>query len=80
MGIDTSEIFKIFTYFQAIVPIITGSDVPKEKMDSAMEDLTLSLKVFEEKFLDDRPFIIGEKISLADLVAIVEIMQVTLHL
>ncbi|CAB1319613.1 unnamed protein product [Coregonus sp. 'balchen'] len=60
---------------KAIVPIITGSEVPKEKMDSAMEDLTLSLKVFEEKFLDDRPFIIGEKISLADLVAIVEIMQ-----
>ncbi|KAM9546181.1 glutathione S-transferase theta-1a [Salvelinus alpinus] len=65
---------KVF-WFRAIVPIITGSDVPKEKMDSAMEDLTLSLKVFEEKFLDDRPFIIGEKISLADLVAIVEIMQ-----
>lgn len=62
-------------WFRGIIPIITGSEVPKEKMDSAMEDLTTTLKVFEEKFLQDRPFIIGEQISLADLVAIVEIMQ-----
>ncbi|CAB1321777.1 unnamed protein product [Coregonus sp. 'balchen'] len=62
---------KVF-WFRAIVPIITGAEVPKEKIDSALEE---SLKVFEEKFLEDRPFIIGEKISLADLVAIVEIMQ-----
>lgn len=56
--------------------MVTGAPVPKEKMDSAMEDLNVSLKTFEEKFLQNRPFIIGEKISLADLVAIVEIMQV----
>ncbi|XP_010874550.1 glutathione S-transferase theta-1a [Esox lucius] len=65
---------KVF-WFRAMVPILSGSEVPKEKMNSAMEDLTLSLKVFHEKFLEDKPFIIGEKISLADLVAIVEIMQ-----
>lgn len=56
--------------------MVTGTPVPKEKMDSALEDLNMSLKTFEEKFLQDRPFIIGEKISLADLVAIVETMQV----
>ncbi len=45
-------------------------------MDAAVEDLNASLKTFEDKFLQSRPFIIGDKISLADLVAIVEIMQV----
>lgn len=60
--------------------MVTGAPVPKERMDSALEDLNTSLKIFEEKFLQDRPFIIGEKISLADLVAIVEIMQVKIAL
>ncbi|KAI7797709.1 glutathione S-transferase theta-1a [Triplophysa rosa] len=62
-------------WFRGVLPVVTGTPVPKEKMDSALEDLNMSLKTFEEKFLQDNPFIIGEKISLADLVAIVEIMQ-----
>ncbi|XP_036434571.1 glutathione S-transferase theta-1a [Colossoma macropomum] len=65
---------KVF-WFRGVLPAVTGAPVPKEKMDSAVEDLNMSLKLFEEKFLQDRPFVVGEKISLADLVAIVEIMQ-----
>lgn len=54
-----------------------GIDVPKEKMDGALEDLNASLNLIEENFLQDRPFIVGDQMSLADLVAIVEIMQVS---
>lgn len=53
-----------------------GEEVPKEKMAAALEDLDGSLKLIEEKFLEERPFVAGDEISLADLVAIVEVMQV----
>lgn len=53
-----------------------GVDVPQDKLDEAIEDLNGSLNILEEKFLQDRPFIAGDQISLADLVAIVEVMQV----
>lgn len=54
---------------------MTGSEVPKVKMDSAMEDLNTSLTLLENYFLQNKAFIIGDKISVADVVAIVEIMQ-----
>ncbi|KAL7391512.1 hypothetical protein ABVT39_010300 [Epinephelus coioides] len=66
-----SKVFLLRGFF----PLIMGSEVPKEKMDAAVEDLNQSLTMLEEKFLQNKPFIIGDKISLADLVAIVEIMQ-----
>ena len=61
---------------KAVVPVVTGVAVPKEKMDSALEDLKQTMDLFQSKFLKDSSFIAGEEVSLADLVAIVEIMQV----
>uniref|UniRef100_A0A3B3VI36 glutathione transferase n=1 Tax=Poecilia latipinna TaxID=48699 RepID=A0A3B3VI36_9TELE len=62
-------------WMRVMIPKIMGIDVPKEKMDGALEDLNASLTLIEENFLQDRPFIVGDQMSLADLVAIVEIMQ-----
>ncbi|KAI4820038.1 hypothetical protein KUCAC02_028031 [Chaenocephalus aceratus] len=65
---------KVFL-LKAVFPVIMGSEVPKEKMDTAVQDLNQSLQMLEDKFLQNKPFIVGDKISVADLVAIVEIIQ-----
>uniref|UniRef100_A0A8C7YA04 Glutathione S-transferase theta 1a n=1 Tax=Oryzias sinensis TaxID=183150 RepID=A0A8C7YA04_9TELE len=62
-------------YLQTLFPAIMGSEVSKEKMDMALEDLRQSLDLLEEKFLQDKLFLISNKISLADVLAVVEVMQ-----
>ncbi|KAG9335356.1 hypothetical protein JZ751_005276 [Albula glossodonta] len=74
-GDFTLHVHLLLSGPQLLIPLAMEIEVPKEKMDSAMEDLDGSLKIFEEKFLQDQAFIAGDKISIADLVAIVEIMQ-----
>ncbi|XP_040897525.1 glutathione S-transferase theta-1a [Toxotes jaculatrix] len=66
-----AKVFLLRTMF----PVIMGFEVPKEKMDAAVEDLNQSLNLLEEKFLQNKLFIVGDKISLADLVALITIMQ-----
>ncbi|XP_034027137.1 glutathione S-transferase theta-3-like [Thalassophryne amazonica] len=65
---------KVFL-LKAVFPIVMGSDTPKDKLDVAIADLNQALNLLEKKFLQNKSFIAGDKISLADLVAIVEVMQ-----
>uniref|UniRef100_A0A672UTI3 glutathione transferase n=1 Tax=Strigops habroptila TaxID=2489341 RepID=A0A672UTI3_STRHB len=62
-------------WIKVLIPLFTGQPLPSEKLQEVMEGLFASLKQFEERFLQDKAFIIGSEISLADLVAIVELMQ-----
>nr|XP_056715521.1 glutathione S-transferase theta-1-like [Euleptes europaea] len=65
---------KVFL-IKALAPLYLDEPLPAAKLDAALEDLNGVVKLFEDKFLQDRAFIAGSEISLADLVAIVELMQ-----
>ncbi|XP_060613878.2 glutathione S-transferase theta-3-like [Anolis sagrei] len=67
-----SKVFLI----KALVPRFLGRPLPEEKLAAAIKELDEVLAFFEEKFLGEgRPFIAGSQPSLADLVALVELMQ-----
>nr|XP_006121720.1 glutathione S-transferase theta-1-like isoform X1 [Pelodiscus sinensis] len=62
-------------WIKVLIPLFTGQAAPPEKLQEVIDELAASLVQFEEKFLQDKPFIMGSEISLADLMAVVELMQ-----
>ncbi|XP_069476514.1 glutathione S-transferase theta-3-like [Ambystoma mexicanum] len=66
-----SEVF----WRKAMTPILLGTEADPEKMAAAIKEMNGALGQFEAKFLQDKPFIVGDEISLADLVAIVALLQ-----
>nr|AYG85510.1 glutathione S-transferase theta [Andrias davidianus] len=65
---------KVF-WCKVMTPLLLGQEIAPERLEAVMKEMNTTLQQFEETFLQDKPFIVGEEISLADLVAIVELMQ-----
>ena len=58
-------------------PMFLGEPVPPETLASTLAELDKCLQLLEDKFLKDKDFLAGPHISLADLVAITELMHVS---
>ncbi|XP_045658445.1 glutathione S-transferase theta-3-like isoform X2 [Ursus americanus] len=56
-------------------PVFLGEQVPPETLASTLAELDRCLQLLEDKFLKDQDFVAGPHISVADLVAITELMH-----
>ncbi|XP_068098609.1 glutathione S-transferase theta-1-like [Hyperolius riggenbachi] len=65
---------KLF-WIKAMTPVLLGHEAKPETLDPKLAEFNTTLTTLEEYFIKGKPFIAGEEISIADLVAIVEIMQ-----
>ncbi|XP_074055905.1 glutathione S-transferase theta-2-like [Macrotis lagotis] len=67
-------VFGTMLWIRVLGPLI-DIHVPKEKVDRNIAFMNQSLQHLEQKFLQDKPFLTGDQISLADLMALEELMQ-----
>ncbi|KAM4049092.1 glutathione S-transferase theta-1-like [Anomaloglossus baeobatrachus] len=62
-------------WIKGMTPYLLGHEATPEHLNPALSEFNTTLKSIETKFLQDKPFFAGDEVSIADLVAIVEIMQ-----
>lgn len=60
-----------------LFPVFLGEPVPPETLASTLAELDKCMQVLEDKFLKDQDFLTGPQISVADLLAITELMHVS---
>ncbi|XP_068127659.1 glutathione S-transferase theta-1-like [Hyperolius riggenbachi] len=65
---------KLF-WIEFMTPYLLGHKPKPEHLDAALAEFNTTMTTLEEYFIKDKPFIAGDKISIADLMAITEIMQ-----
>ncbi|XP_036730726.1 glutathione S-transferase theta-1-like isoform X2 [Balaenoptera musculus] len=58
-----------------MLPVYLGEPVSPEMLTAMLAELDMTLQVFEDKFLQNKAFLAGPHISLADLLAITELMH-----
>ncbi|XP_076853948.1 glutathione S-transferase theta-2 [Brachyhypopomus gauderio] len=65
---------KVFIY-QVLMPRMTGQPTDPAKLEKALKELEETLDKLESMFLRRQAFLCGDDITLADLLAICELMQ-----
>ncbi|KAM4616977.1 glutathione S-transferase theta-2 [Polymixia lowei] len=65
---------KVFI-LEVLLPRLSGGSVDPTRLDRALEELSGTLDRLESMFLKRQAFLCGEDITLADLLAICELMQ-----
>uniref|UniRef100_A0A8D1D4B7 glutathione transferase n=1 Tax=Sus scrofa TaxID=9823 RepID=A0A8D1D4B7_PIG len=62
-------------WHKVMLPVFMGELVSPETLGTTLAELDVTLQVLEDKFLQSKAFLAGPHISLADLVAITELMH-----
>ncbi|XP_036730725.1 glutathione S-transferase theta-1-like isoform X1 [Balaenoptera musculus] len=62
-------------WHKVMLPVYLGEPVSPEMLTAMLAELDMTLQVFEDKFLQNKAFLAGPHISLADLLAITELMH-----
>ncbi|XP_044145584.1 glutathione S-transferase theta-1-like [Bufo gargarizans] len=65
---------KLF-WIKAMTPYLLGHEATPDTLDPPLCEFNATLATLQDTFLQNKLFLAGDKISMADLVAIVEIMQ-----
>lgn len=63
--------------YQVLIPRQTGSQVDEQRLSRSLSQLDDTLDKLETMFLGRQPFLCGHDITLADLLAVCELMQVS---
>nr|XP_019565884.1 PREDICTED: glutathione S-transferase theta-2B-like [Rhinolophus sinicus] len=67
--------FGVSLWTQVLAPLI-GAQVPEEKVKRNRTDVDKALQHLEDKFLGHKTFLTSQHVTLADLMALEELMQV----
>uniref|UniRef100_A0A8C5LMH6 glutathione transferase n=1 Tax=Leptobrachium leishanense TaxID=445787 RepID=A0A8C5LMH6_9ANUR len=65
---------KVF-WAKGMAKAVYGEEICSEKLDPVLLQLNITLTNIEESFLQEKRFLVGDEISIADLMAIAELMQ-----
>ncbi|KAF6081339.1 glutathione S-transferase theta 2B [Phyllostomus discolor] len=66
--------FGVSLWAQVLAPLI-GIQVPEEKLKRNRAAMDRALQCLEDKFLGDKAFLTGQQVTLADIMALEELMQ-----
>ncbi|XP_003803340.1 glutathione S-transferase theta-2B [Otolemur garnettii] len=66
--------FGVPLWTRVLAPLI-GTQVPEEKMERNRIAMDQALQQLEDKFLGDKAFLAGQQVTLADLMALEELIQ-----